>query len=79
MEYKQVIEPESQETHISIDYFEKKVRIYTSKATVMNRLTRLGYKPSRIETMKGVVCSLAFEFETKDIGKFLRTGIFKYD
>ena len=75
----QVIEPESQETHINIDYFDKKVKIYTTRATVMRRMLKIGYKPSKIETIQGEVCSMAFEFEAKDIGKFLRTSIFKFN
>lgn len=79
MPYKQVIEQESQETNINIDYFDKKIRIYTNKATVMNRLIRLGYIPVKVDKLKDEVCSMNFEFNTKDIGKFLRTSIFKYD
>lgn len=79
MDYKQVIEPESQETNINIDYYDKKLRICTNKATVMNRLTRLGYIPTMVERLHGEVCSMTFQFETKDKGKFLRTTIFKFD
>ena len=75
----QVTERESQETHINIDYFEKKIRIYTNRATVMKRMLKVGYKPSRIERIQGKICSMSFEFESKEIGKFLRTTIFKFD
>ncbi|MEN8078220.1 hypothetical protein ABFP60_14735 [Clostridioides difficile] len=75
----QVIEAECQETFINIDYFNKKLKIYTNRATVMKRLLRKGYKPSKVETMHDKICSMIFEFNSKDIGNFLRTSIFKYD
>lgn len=75
----QVIEPECQETFINIDYFNKKLKIYTTRATVMKRMLRKGYKPSKVETMQGEICSMIFEFDSKDIGNFLRTSIFKYN
>ena len=78
-EIKQVIEPECQETHINIDYSVKKLRIYTTKATVMKRMLKKGYKPSKIEKLQGEICSMSFEFDSKDIGNFLRVSIFKYD
>lgn len=75
----QVVEPECQETFINIDYFDRKIRIYTTRATVMKRMLRKGYKPSKAETMQDEICSMTFEFDSKDIGNFLRTSIFKYD
>ena len=75
----QVVEPESQETFINIDYFDRKIRIYTTKATIMKRMLRKGYKPSKIETIQEEICSMTFDFDSKDIGNFLRTSIFKYD
>ena len=74
-----VIEPECQETFIIIDYFDRKIKIYTTRATVLKRMLRKGYKPSRVETMQDEICSMTFEFDSKDIGNFLRTSIFKYD
>lgn len=76
---KQVIEQESQETTINIDYYARKISIYTTKATVINRLTSLGYEPEETHKMEGEVCDAYYEFPSKDIGKFLRTGIFKFD
>ncbi len=76
---KQVIEQESQETSIIIDYYARILSIYTTKATVINRLTSLGYEPTDYHTMDGEICDAYYEFSTKDIGKFLRTGIFKFD
>lgn len=75
----QVIESECQETFINIDYFNKKLKIYTTRATVMKRMLRKGYKPSKVETMQDEICSMTFEFDSKDIGNFLRTSIFKYN
>jgi hypothetical protein len=76
---KQVIEQESQETSINIDYYARTMSIYTTKATVINRLTSLGYEPKDTHRMDGEICDAYYEFPTKDIGKFLRTGIFKFD
>ena len=76
---KQIAAIDSTETHISIDYEMKKLRIYTSKAAVMNRLERLGYKHTVQDTVDGEIYSRSYEFDTKDIGSFLRTGIFKFD
>lgn len=45
----------------------------------MKRMLRKGYKPSKIETMQNEICSMTFEFDSKDIGNFLRTSIFRYD
>lgn len=75
----QVVEPECQETFINIDYFDRKIRIYTTRATVMKRMLRKGYKPSKVETMQDEIYSMSFEFDSKNIGNFLRTSIFKYD
>ena len=76
---KQVALLEDTETHISIDYEMKKLRIYTNRATVMNRLERLGYKHTSEDKVDGEVYSRCYEFGTKEIGSFLRTGIFKFD
>ncbi len=75
----QVIEPECQETFINIDYFDRKIRIYTTRATVMKRMLRKDYTPSKVEEVEGKICSMTFEFDSKNIGNFLRTSIFKYD
>ncbi len=76
---KQIAELQDTETHISIDYEMKKLRIYTNRATVMNRLERLGYKHTDQDTVDGQIYSRTYEFDTKEIGNFLRTGIFKFD
>ena len=76
---KQIIDQESQETTINIDYYARTLCIYTTKATVMNRLSSLGYEPLETHRMDGEVCDAYYEFPSKEIGKFLRTGIFKFD
>lgn len=76
---KQVATLDSTETHLSIDYEMKLLRIYTSKAAVMNRLARLGYKHTIEDKVDGQIYSRSYEFKTKDIGNFLRTSIFKFD
>jgi hypothetical protein len=73
---RQVATFEEQETHLVIDYFARKINIYTTKATVMNRMERMGY-PFVSQVMdEGQVFSRTYEFGTEDIGKFLRMGIF---
>lgn len=76
---KQIADIQDTETHISIDYEEKRLRIYTNRATVMNRLERLGYKHTSEDKVDGQTYSRCYEFDTKEIGSFLRTGIFKFD
>lgn len=76
---KQVADLESTETHIVIDYEKKKLRLYTSKATVMNRLQRQNFSHAKEDTVDGQVLSRSYELDTKNIGKLLRTSIFKFD
>lgn len=76
---KQMVEQDSQETTINIDYYQRILSIYTSRATVINRMTSLGYEPKEVHHMDGEVCDAYYEFPTSDIGKFLRTGLFKFD
>lgn len=77
--YKQVAKPDETETIVAIDYLDKEFKIWTNRATVMNRLVKLGYKPTGTGTIDGEVYNLEFTFPTKMIGQFMRTGIFKYD
>lgn len=76
---KQFSTPEETETQILIDYYDKKLKLYTTKATVMNRLERAGYKHIKQETVDGQIWSRSYEFDTTEIGNFLRTSIFKFD
>lgn len=76
---KQIALLEDTETDIVIDYVEKKLRIYTNRATVMNRLERLGYEHIKEDKVEGQVYSRSYVFDTSDIGNFLRTSIFKFD
>lgn len=75
----QVIGIESQETSINIIYIDKKISVYTTRATVMKRMLKKGYKPIKTETMQGDICSMTFEFKTKEVSKILRGDIFKFD
>lgn len=79
MIYKQVIEQESQEANINIDYFEKKIVIYTNKATVMKRIERIGYLPTRVGKMNHEICSATYEFSFSDFPRLISTSIFKCD
>jgi hypothetical protein len=76
---KQIAQFEDTETSIVIDYDIKKLRIYTNRATVMNRLSRMGYEHKDQVMVEEQVYSRSYEFDTKEIGNFLRTSIFKFD
>lgn len=76
---KQIAQLEDTETSIVIDYDIKKIKIYTNRATVMNRLSRMGYEPNDQVMVEGQIYSRSYEFDTKEIGSFLRTSIFKFD
>lgn len=79
MAIKQLAPQEETETIIRIDYEERKLVIYTNKATIMNRLEKIGYSHTKQETADGEVYSREYEFSSKEIGKFLRTSVFKFD
>lgn len=76
---KQIAEIEDTETHVVIDYEKRQLIIYTNRATVMNRLQRAGYEHVSEDKVDGEIYSRTYVFPTKDIGNFMRTGIFKYD
>ncbi len=76
---KQFSIPEETETHLLIDYYDRKLRIYTTKATVMNRLERAGYDYTKEETVDGQIWSRSYVFDTSEISKFLRASLFKFD
>lgn len=67
---------EDQETDIIIDYEMKRFTIYTNKATVMNRLERMGHKFVTEDTVNGDVYSRTYTFPLKEIGGFVRKNIF---
>lgn len=73
---KQVAEIDSQETHISLDYEMNKIRIYSNKATVMNRLDRMGYRHIKQDTIEGQIYSRSYEFPLSEAVKFLKVNIF---
>lgn len=74
---KQIIEQECQETNINIDYYDKVIRIYTNKSTVMNRLLNMNYEPKNIDKMNGEICSVSFEFTFDKFPSFIGKGVFK--
>lgn len=76
---KQFSTPEETETHLVIDYYNKALRIYTTKSTVMNRLEKAGYDYTNEETVDGQIWSRSYVFDTSEIGKFLRATLFKFD
>ena len=76
---KQVLGREDQETNINIDYFGKEIVIYTSKASVMNRMLKKGYKPAEVSRYEGEICGMTFRFSNNMLSKFLRRDIFHFD
>lgn len=74
---KQLAIPEECESHILVDYFSKTLKLYTTKATVMNRLARMGYQQTAQATYDGEIFSRSYEFPFSDLGKFVRLNIFK--
>lgn len=76
---KQITSLEESETHILLDYFDKKIKIYSTRASVNRRMIKAGYIPTKEHKIDGEIYALSFEFPTSQIGKFLRTSIFKYD
>jgi alpha-mannosidase len=76
---RQVALPEESETLILLDYFERKLKIYTSKAAVMRRMEKAGHPYIKQDIVDGEIYSRSYEFPSKELSKFLRTSLFKYD
>lgn len=72
----QVADLDDQETHVLIDYKAKTLKIYTNRATVMNRMLRAGYEPKSVDKVDGQVYAHSYEFPMSMVGKFMRTGLF---
>lgn len=68
---------EERETHINVDYFEGKIKIYTNNITVINRMSRLGYSHAKEEYIDANVYSRYYEFPIELISKFVTGAIFK--
>jgi hypothetical protein len=75
----QIAPREEQETHVHIDYEERQIIIYSNRATVCNRICRLGHEPDILEYENGEVYAMTWRLPTSEVGKFMRTGIFKFD
>jgi hypothetical protein len=76
---KQIALPEESETLLLLDYSEHKIKIYSNKATIMRRMEKAGYEHIKQDIVDGEIYSRSYEFDSKDIGKFLRVSLFKYD
>lgn len=57
---------EEQETHIWVDYFDRKLVIYTSRQPVYNRLMKKLGEPKKIDTIKGEIASGTWEIDIED-------------
>lgn len=75
----QKIDIEEQETMISIDYAMKEIVIYSTRASVVNRMIRQGYEPTKTFYLDNEPCGAEWRYPTSMIGKFVRTGLFSYN
>ena len=73
---KQMALPEERETHINIDYFERKIYVDTNVATVMNRLERKGFKVDYEGKIDGQVFNRQYVLDFKDMSKVAKVGLF---
>lgn len=76
---RQVALPEESETLILLDYSEHKIKIYSNKATIMRRMEKAGHPYIKQDIVDGEIYSRSYEFPSKELSKFLRTSLFKYD
>ena len=76
---RQIALPEETETLILLDYSEHKIKIYSNKATIMRRMEKAGYEHTKQDIVDGEIYSRSYEFDSKDIGKFMRLSLFKFD
>lgn len=79
VEMTQIAPREEQETQVMIDYEARQIVVYSNRATVCNRIMRLGYEPDVVEKENGSPYAMTWRLPTSEIGKFMRTGIFKFD
>jgi len=68
---KQVVPIEEQETIINLDYEEKTIYVYTSKASVINRLERGGYVHYAENYLDGEICSRSYKIPFKNGSKIV--------
>ena len=73
---KQLAIPEEQETLILLDYFDKTFTVYSTRATVLNRMARMGFECEEEATYDGEIFSRTYRFQFSDLGKFVRLNIF---
>lgn len=68
---------EEREAHISIDYADKTVHIYTNNAVVMSRLARRGISHYKESLLDGQVYDREYKLPLDQIGLIAMAGIFK--
>lgn len=73
----QVSNKEERESHINIDYYNKKIYVYTSNSTVMSRMTRKNIEHCNEDICNGQVYSREYEFSIKELSKVFNVGLFK--
>lgn len=65
------------ESILNIDYSERTLNIYTSYPTLARRMKKKGYEPTKIFFMDGNEEGWEWEFPLSEVGKFMRSGLFK--
>lgn len=76
-EVRQASDINEREVHISIDYGERTILVYTNHSTVMNRLGRLGHMGFREETVGGEPYSRSYKFPMEEMNQVMRVTLYK--
>jgi hypothetical protein len=68
----EIVPLDEQETILNIDYYEKKINIYTSRKSVGVRLKRKIGEPTKIHKMDNKICAVEYtrNLHDKDVAKF---------
>lgn len=74
--YKQVCSLDEQETIINFDYSAETVCLYTTKATIMNRILKTSL-PFKEILQGGEVCALEITLPLERMGELVRMSILK--
>lgn len=77
MVYEQKSFIEERETQISIDYYTKTVVVYSNNSTVMNRMVRKGYTPTREFKEGSDVVACEWTFPMAELKHFATASLFR--
>ena len=73
----EVIDRDEQETIVNIDYFEKKLKLYTNRKSVAQRLKKKVGEPTKIDTTNGKISGVTYvrNLYDDDIKSFLSVSL----